>query len=108
MPNGVSGFEMIEFVSKGELCDLKERTTGELERAQKKLTLAKHQAGEKKKRAVSFETLYSEGVVSRRELEAAQHEALTTDDDLSEQEHRVDDLKAKLTRIEARLKSLAK
>lgn len=104
-PHMVPGFEVIEFVSHDELIELCERTTADWERASKKLALTKKQAEEKKKRAQSFETLYSEGVVSRRELESAQHEAASTGDDLSEQEQRVADLDIKLKRINSKLKT---
>lgn len=104
-PHMVPGFEVIEFVSHDELIELCERTTSDWERASKKLAQTKKQAEEKKKRAQSFETLYCEGVVSRRELESAQHEASSTGDDLSEQEQRVADLDIKLKRIKSKLKT---
>lgn len=104
-PHMVPGFEVIEFVSHDELVELCERTTAERERANKKLTLTKSQSDEKKKRAQSFQTLYSEGVVSRRELESAQHETATLEDEVTEQEQRVADLDIKLNRINAKLKT---
>lgn len=104
-PHMVPGFEVIEFVSHDELIELCQRTTTDWERASKKLEQTKKQSEEKKKRAHSFETLYSEGVVSRRELESAQHEASSMDDDVSEQEQRVTDLDIKLKRINSKLKT---
>ena len=105
-PQMMPGWEQIEYAGRAELSELQERTIADLTRATKKLSQNKELAADKKHRAHSFETLYTEGVVSRRELENARHDASTIEDDLDEQTQRVADLGEKLKRLQIRLKSL--
>ena len=63
---------------------------------------------DKQKRALSFESLYAEGVVSRRELEQCKKEAKLATQELEDVELSLKDLHAKSTRLDQRLKDLLK
>lgn len=62
---------------------------------------------ERHERAVLFESLYKEGVVSRRELENAQREVRQGEGDLTDSRLKVTDFERERQRADQRLKQLA-
>lgn len=72
------------------------------------LEKVKQDAKDKKERAQQFVGLYNEGVVSRRELEAAQDEATRADKDVSDESARVADIEQWRSRVNERLNRLSK
>lgn len=96
----------VELMSRKDLedrsKDLSERAAG----LKADLEDRERQVEEKKERAVLFETLFKEGVVSRRELENAGKEASLMDKELKVNRDELKDLNKALTAIADRLKKL--
>lgn len=108
IPTVVVGGELIEYLNGADLRDLQSKTTRELNKARTNLESQKELLAEKQKRALSFDSLYAEGVVSRRELQNCKKEAAEAESDLEESKILVQELEQKSDRIEARVKTLAK
>lgn len=95
--------EMIDYMSKTDLNELKTTLTARLARDRKKLDDNRERSLDTKKKAQTFEQLFSEGVVSRKELETAKEDAIKVEEDLPQLEDSVKELDAKLSRINKRL-----
>lgn len=108
IPTVVVGGELIEYMNSADLKDLQSKTTRELNKARTNLESQKELLAEKQKRALSFDSLYAEGVVSRRELQNCKKEAAEAESELEELKLLVQELEQKSDRIEARVKTLAK
>jgi hypothetical protein len=87
----------IETMNPARLKEKRKELQTELDKAKANAKDRQDRAGEKKARALQFEQLFSEGVVSRKELEAAQKEAKDVEID-------VDDANSNLTKVENLLK----
>lgn len=87
----------LETMNPARLKEKRKELQTELDKAKANAKDRQDRAGEKKARAVQFEQLFSEGVVSRKELEAAQKEAKDVEID-------VDDANSNLTKVESLLK----
>jgi multidrug resistance efflux pump len=88
--------------------DLQTKTESDLSKARRSLDEEITVAAEKKQRADSFDQLYAEGVVSRRELESSKTENEKATQDLADAKSLVYNLEQKYARIEKRLAELEK
>jgi hypothetical protein len=100
--------ENIEYMSVSDLRELKDKTDREIERWRKQVEDLIASADEKQQRSNSFEQLYTEGVISRRELEASKRESEKAGQDLAEAKQALTLAEQKHARIELRLATLAK
>lgn len=107
-PTVVLGGELIEYMSGGDLKDLQSKTARDLSKARNNLETQNELLAEKQKRALSFDSLYSEGVVSRRELQNCKKEAADAETELEDAKLLLQELERKNDRIEARMKALYK
>lgn len=98
--------ENIDYMSAADLRDLKEKTGRAIERSRRDLEDLISSADEKLQRANSFDKLYAEGVISRRELENSKHESNRATEDLSEAKQNLTLLEQKYARIEKRIAAL--
>lgn len=106
MPSGFT--DLMELMSIEELTDLQEKTAAELARLTKRYEYAEQECREAGRRSVAFDGLYSEGVVSRRELQMAKRESARLEDEVAGMRDAKDELEEKLSRIKSRLKSKCK
>lgn len=104
-PNVIPGAELIEYISKDEAVELLSKTRLEIEKANKKLSATRELYDEKKRKSESFESLFNEGVVSRRELQTARHDFCTMEEEVQEAQTRIQDLQSREKRIQERLKA---
>lgn len=91
--------------------DLKKRATElalQIADLKKEFTSKETRADEKRKRSTLFASLYTEGVVSRRELEASQHEDLEASEELKMARDKLETLHKEQVEIDTQLKKLAK
>jgi len=97
--NGV----ILDYLSKPDLERLRTRLQDSLNK--EKNSLAEHQSSmeEKQRRATQFESLFKEGVVSRKELEAAKKDFSEVDTKGKELALRVSEVEGDLTRVEKQL-----
>lgn len=97
--NGV----ILDYLSKADLERLRTRLQDSLSKEKK--SLSEHEASmeEKKRRATQFESLFKEGVVSRKELEAARKDFSEVDTKDKELSLRVSEVQDDLTRVEKQL-----
>lgn len=100
--------ENVELMPLADLKDLQTKTQTELAKARRSLEEEITVASEKKQRADSFDQLYAEGVVSRRELETSKTENEKATEDLQDAKSLVYNLEQKYSRIEKRLAELDK
>lgn len=100
--------ENIDYMSAADLRDLKERTAREIKRFRRDVEDSVSAAAEKQQRAGSFDQLFAEGVISRRELEASKHESEKANQELSDKKQSLTMLEQKHARIEQRLAFLNK
>lgn len=100
--------ENLEFMPIADLKELKARTEMDLSQIRRKVEGLITSSTEKKQRADSFEQLYTEGVVSRRELEHCKSDSEKTSQDLSETKQNLVLLERKFARIEKRIADLSK
>lgn len=105
-PSVVLGGELIEYMSSSDLKDLHTKTERDLSKAKTRLKEETESIADKQKRALSFQALYAEGVVSRKELELCKKEAENAGSDLEDVKLLVAELEQKFSRIEKRLKEL--
>jgi hypothetical protein len=97
----------VDFLSESDLKRHKVQLDVNLARARQQADEQERLLKEKVQRAELFESLYKEGVVSRRELENSQREVGRTQGDLTDARLKVTDLERDMQRIDARLKQVA-
>jgi len=102
MGSGLYGMQ-VEYMSKDALKDRVKEISIQYKDASVQLVNKKSSQSELQERAKTFEQLYAEGVVSRRELENAQKDASGSDADIARLESNCRDLKSLLDRINKRL-----
>lgn len=93
------------------LAELKARQADlnkELAAVRKHVEQVEKHADDKRQRSTLFATLYTEGVVSRRELEAAQKEDSDAQTDLSSVKNHLDSLRKEIDETDSTLTRLAK
>lgn len=100
--------ENIDYMPAKELAELKEKTMAEISKQRQTVDEQAASSNEKRQRAESFDKLYAEGVVSRRELEGSKTESEKAERDLKELKQSLNGLEQKFARIEKRLADLAK
>ena len=110
IPGGdyTSSMSNFEFMSLDAMKDRQKQLNIQLVDAQAELKSRESDATETKTKAKQFDMLYSEGVISKRELEMAQKDAGEVDARISRSKIRVEDLQANLTRLSERLKDQEK
>jgi len=97
----------VELLSADELKKRREEVLGQISSARSLVEQQGKVADERRQRSNLFASLYTEGVVSRRELEAAQTDDTKADEDLNEAKRKLGDLEKDISRIDAQLKKLA-
>ena len=102
------GENNIDYMSAADLHELLERTDKELERARKNVDEQVGSAAEKQQRAGTFDQLYAEGVISRRELETVKHEGEKSGEELADAKQLLAALEKKHIKIEQRLAQINK
>jgi hypothetical protein len=112
---GVSGVgtmifvgENIDFLSRADLIDLQQKTDQRIERYRRDVEELVTAAAEKKQRAGSFDQLFVEGVISKRELETSKRESEKASQELADAKQTLTMLEQKHARIEQRLSILNK
>lgn len=90
---------VLDYLSLADLDRLKGRAQTALDKAKQAAGEREQERLERIKRAETFEQLYKEGVVSRKELETARRERTDIDGDLSEGQNKINDLTEDLRRI---------
>jgi hypothetical protein len=93
----------VDFLSKDALKDRAREVSIQYKDAQAELESKRAGKLEREERAKNFEGLFSEGVVSRRELESSQREAKDSAEELRRLENRFSEVKALNDRINKRL-----
>jgi hypothetical protein len=91
--------------------ELKKRAVelaGQITELSKELASLESRADEKRKRSTLFASLYTEGVVSRRELEASQHEDSEASAELKTGRNKLATLQKEQTELESQLRKLVK
>jgi hypothetical protein len=96
------------FMSKGLLSDRLEDLTKQMAEAKHDLEEKIVQEQANKEKAERFRELYKEGVVSRRELEEAEKEALNSERDIQKYKASISELESRSAMISQRLKPSAK
>ncbi|GEM_PF-3038788 len=107
MFSGLAGAP-VELMSPAELKRRQKDLAAEVSTAGKELSDKEAAADEMRKRSTLFASLYTEGVVSRKELEASQKEDAAAQDSLKAARARVETLVHEQAAIKARLDKLAK
>lgn len=101
---GYSAYGMqVEYMSREALKDRVKELSIQVKDASAEFESRKRLKTEREARAKSFEQLYSEGVVSRRELENSQREATDSTDEVQRLEHKYKELSSLLERVNKRL-----
>lgn len=90
-------------MSKEALKDKAKELSIQYKDAQAELEAKKRLQSELNERAVSFEQLFGEGVVSRRELETSKRDAKESSDEVNRLETKYRELKALLERVNKKL-----
>lgn len=98
--------EGIEFMPASELAIIKAKTMQEEQKLKRVLDELTTQTAEKSQRASTFESLYSQGVVSRKELEACKKESLQCKQEMEETKQALLLVESKSKRIEKRQQEL--
>lgn len=98
----------VEYLGKESLKDREKEISLQYKDAAAELASRKAQSAEKLERARDFEALYTEGVVSRRELEQSKRDAADASAEISRLENKTSELKALLDRIHTRQASFEK
>ncbi len=98
----------LEYLSCAEVQQMLSKIEKSLEKAHKDLASLDASVSEKKERIDQFSSLFKEGVVSRRELEAAKKEFADAQDEATESRERLAELEKDLSACEVRLKELKK
>lgn len=100
--------ENVEYMPLADVLELKEKTTKDIEKTKRSLDDLTSLANEKTQRAINFDSLYAQGVVSKRELEASKREDDTTSRELADQKANLSVLEQKMSRIDKRIADLNK
>ncbi len=101
---GYSAYGMqVEYMSREALKDRVKEITIQFKDASSELENRKRLKTEREARAKSFEQLFTEGVVSRRELETSQREATDSTDEVQRLENKYNELSSLLERVNKRL-----
>jgi hypothetical protein len=100
--------ENLDYMPLADLRELKTKTDRDILRAKEKLEDLSSAAAEKQQKAVSFDQLFAEGVISRRELEASKHDDVRADQDLADAKQALSMLEQKRRKIDQRLELLNK
>lgn len=101
---GYSAYGMqVEYMSREALKDRVKEITIQFKDASSELENRKRLKTEREARAKSFEQLFTEGVVSRRELETSQREATDSSDEVQRLENKYNELRSLLERVNKRL-----
>jgi hypothetical protein len=98
----------VDFMSPADLKRREQELQTELAQTKKDIELGEKTADEKRQRSTLFASLYTEGVVSRRELETSQEEDSDSQNKLRVIRQKLDDVQFELKQLDARLKKLAK
>jgi hypothetical protein len=88
-----------EYLSLTELEKLQVNTQSELNKQKETVDNIREATSEKKEHAQLFETLYKEGVVSRKELVQAKAEASTVDREITDAENKLIEIESKLNAV---------
>ncbi len=102
MGYGAYGMQ-VEYMSREALKDRVKEISIQVKDASAEFESRKRLKTEREARAKSFEQLYTEGVVSRRELENSQREATDSTDEVQRLEHKYKELSSLLERVNKRL-----
>ena len=102
MGYGAYGMQ-VEYMSREALKDRVKELSIQVKDASAEFENRKRLKTEREARAKSFEQLYTEGVVSRRELENSQREATDSTDEVQRLEHKYKELSSLLERVNKRL-----
>ena len=100
--------ENIDYLPASELHDVQQRTDKEIERYRERVDDLASSSQEKQQKSGQFDQLFTEGVVSRRELETCKKEAEKSVQDLDEAKQTLNVLEQKHIKIEQRLAFLTK
>lgn len=93
----------VEYMSKEALKDKAKELSIQYKDALAELESKKRVQAESQERADSFDQLFAEGVVSRRELENSKRESQETNQEVARLETKCGELKALLERVNKRL-----
>lgn len=94
-------------MSKEALKDKAKELTIQYKDAQAELETKKRQQAELQERADSFDQLFTEGVVSRRELETSKRDAKETAAEVARLENKYAELKSLMDRVNKKLSAQA-
>lgn len=95
----------LEFLSRENLKEKDKEISLQLNDAKRELDNKKRSVDQRRERAVNFEALFQEGVISRRELENAQNEASDSGSEILRLESKVAELQNLKDRINKRLQA---
>ncbi len=95
----------LEFLSRENLKEKDKEIGLQLNDAKRELDNKKRSVDQRRERAVNFEALFQEGVISRRELENAQNEASDSGSEILRLESKVAELQNLKDRINKRLQA---
>ena len=105
MPEGdFDSLASLEYMSLSAMKERHKQLNTQLLDAQQELKSRQGDAEEVKSKAKQFEALYSEGVISKHELEVAQKDANEVDSRIGRAKMRVEDLQSNINRLNDRLK----
>ncbi len=98
------GFGMFDYNNPAALAGRRKDIASQLASAKKLLIDKEQRAKELKEKAVQFEQLFSEGVISRRELESAQKDSASAITELSDAKTQAISYQNAMSRLDARMK----
>ncbi|MBX9721996.1 MAG: hypothetical protein K2X81_11415 [Candidatus Obscuribacterales bacterium] len=100
--------ENVEYMPAAELKDLKTKTEADLAKQRRLVEEYSESAKDAKQKSESFDQLFAEGVVSRKELETSKKDNEKNIQDLIDAKQTLSMLEQKYVRIEKRLQELSK
>jgi hypothetical protein len=100
--------ENVEYMPASELKDLKTKTEMDLTKQRRLVEEYSESAKDAKQKSESFDQLFAEGVVSRKELETSKKDNERNRQDLIDAKQTLSMLEQKYVRIEKRLEELSK
>jgi HPt (histidine-containing phosphotransfer) domain-containing protein len=98
----------LEYMSKSDLENLKKRLEGQAERLKRRVDDRDQSLKEQKDRVASFEDLFKEGVVSKRELDRAHKDLSELEDHGADLQAHLEDTQTDIDRVRKRLAVLEK
>lgn len=98
----------LDFLSQPELERMRERLQRDLQILSRKQSERQESISECRTRVEKFETLFTEGVVSKRDLQHAKKELTHVEDTDVDIDQRLADLKLDLARVDKKLQSMKK